>query len=317
MKCLAQWHGRDWSLYQGDACEVVAGLPDASVGLCVFSPPFSSQYTYSPSERDMGNCDSDAEFFEHFGFLAGELLRVTIPGRLAVLHVKDLPMFKTRFGVTGLRDFSGETVWGMEAAGWVYHSRVTIWTDPVNEMQRTKVQRLLHCQVVKDASLSGAGLPEYLLAFRRWDGLAGTSSGPSPVVHPEGLQAYHGEDDPGLPEGRERSIQVWQRLASPVWWDVRRTDVLNAAVARQDEDEKHLAPLQLTVVRRVVDLWSNPGDVVFSPFAGIGSELVGALELGRRAVGIELKGAYCGQAVRNVQALEESMRQGSLLEVGA
>lgn len=301
------------ALYLGDSCEVIKGIPDNSVHFCLFSPPFSSQYTYSSSERDMGNCESDEEFFEHFSFLIPELLRITVPGRLAALHVKNLPMFKTRYGVTGLRDFRGETIRAMQAGGWVYHSEVCIWTDPVLEMQRTKVQRLLHKQVCADASLSGQGLAEYLVVFRKWDGLGAASGSPDPVRHEGGFAEYHGENAPKADGKSNYSIDVWQRYASPVWFDIRRTDVLNVAVARADQDEKHLAPLQLEVVRRAVHLWTNPGDVVFSPFAGIGSELVGALDLGRRAVGIELKPEYFRQAVKNIQVLEAKGRQLSLL----
>lgn len=314
MNCIAQAYGRDWALYQGDSCQVIKAMPSNSMGLSIFSPPFSSQYTYSSSVCDMGNCNTDEEFFAHFAFLIPELKRITIPGRLCAVHVKNMPRFKTRYGVTGLRDFRGDTIRAMEAGGWVYHSEVCIWTDPLREMQRTKVQRLLHKQVCQDASLCGQGLAEYLVVFRKWDGLDASSASVEPVAHPGGFDGYVGTDAVEERTQPKRSHQVWQRYASPVWWDIDRMDVLNTAMARADQDEKHLAPLQLTVIRRAVELWSNPGDVVFTPFAGIGSEPYVALQMGRKAVGIELKAEYYRAAISNIRTVEESKRQLPLLD---
>lgn len=316
MKTCRQNINEDWALYEGDCVEITRALPDSSVGLCIFSPPFSDLFVYSASERDMGNCKDDDEFFEHYAFLVSELLRITIPGRLAAVHVKNRPVFKSTVGVTGLRDFRGRTIAAMESGGWVYHSEVCIWTDPVREMQRTKTQRLLHKQVCQDASLSGQGLAEYLCLFRKWEGLGPESSGPQPVEHIGGFAEYHGQEPPARDEKSNFSIDVWQRYASPVWFDIQRTDVLNKEIARDDKDEKHIAPLQLEVIRRAVHLWSNPGDVVFTPFAGIGSELYGALEMGRRAIGVELKPQYFDQAVKNLRRLELEKSQGLLFEAG-
>ena len=283
MKVLDQATGADWTLIHGDAVEAIKGIPDASVGLSVFSPPFSTIYLYSDSDRDMANALDDAGFFEHYGFLAGELLRITRPGRLCCVHCKDLVDYKGRDGRAGLRDFPGDLIRAHEAAGWKYHSRVTIWKDPVVEMQRTKAHGLLYKQLRSDSSFSRQGLAEYILTFRRW---AAEGEEVEPVTHTH-------ESFP-LPQ--------WQKWASPVWSDIVQTNVLNVAIARESQDEKHMCPLQLDLIERCIRLWSNPGDVVFSPFAGVGSEGVVARECGRRFVGTELKRAYYERAARNIES---------------
>ncbi len=293
MKVLDQANGTDWHLYLGDCVEVVRGLPDRSVGLSVYSPPFSSLYTYSDSERDMGNSADDEEFFRHYAFLARELLRITRPGRLCAVHCKDLVDYAGRDGRAGLRDFPGELIRLHESEGWKYHSRVTVWKDPVVEMQRTKAHGLLYKQLRADSTFSRQGLAEYVLVFRRW---AAEDDEVEPVSHtPESFP-----------------LSQWQEWASPVWMNIRQTDVLNVAVARENEDEKHMCPLQLDLIERCVRLWSNAGDVVFSPFAGLGSEGVVATRCGRRFVGVELKRAYWEQALRY---LAGATAQRSLLEL--
>lgn len=289
-KVLAERHGTDWTLYLGDCIEIVPELPDASVGLSVFSPPFSSLYTYSASERDLGNCASDEEFLEHYRFLARELLRVTKPGRLCAVHCKDLVDYKGTDGRAGLRDFPGALIRVHEEEGWKYHSRVTVWKCPVREMQRTKAHGLLYKQLRRDSTFSRQGLAEYVLVFRKW---AGEGEEVEPVEHTEAT----------FP------LQRWQEWASPVWMDIQQTNVLNVELAREDSDEKHLCPLQLDLIERCVVLWSNPGDAVLSPFAGVGSEGVVARRLGRRFVGIELKESYFRRAARN---LEDACRQPDL-----
>lgn len=330
--------GLGYKLYHGDCVECVQYLADNSVGLSVFSPPFSSLYTYSPAMADMGNCEDDEEFFEHFAYLIKELYRVTKPGRLCVVHCKNLPRYKSRYGVTGLRDFRGDTIRAFEGADipggrWVYHSETQIWIDPVREMQRTKVQRLLHKQVCKDSTLSGMGVPEFLVVFRKWsedmDTVEPVTRG-NPQVR---FTDYIGEEPPAAWEyayeteftenepgnlhetfgpsknpNRKYSIAVWQRYASPVWFDITRTDVLNAQIARENEEEKHLAPLQLTVIARAIELWSNPGDLVLDPFTGIGSTGYQALKQEREFVGIELKDSYLKIALEN---LERAVRENS------
>lgn len=303
--------GDTWKIYIGDSVEETKHIKSDSIHFTIFSPPFSNLYIYSDFIQDMGNSKDDKEFFNHFNFLIPELYRVTVPGRLCAVHCKDLVDYKTRDGRSGLRDFPGEIIKAFESHGWKYHSRVTIWKDPVIEMQRTKAQGLLHKQIKKDSSMSRQGLPDYMLMFRKWPE-TGETSGPEPVHRPEGLGNYIGGEGPTpkqLDEGDRYSIHVWQRYASPVWHDIRQTNVLNAPVARCDQDEKHICPLQLDVIERCVHLWTLPGDTVFTPFCGIGSELYGALSLGRRGVGVELKRAYAEQAARFLGGIENAPEQ--------
>ncbi len=299
MRVLDQAQGTDWILYRGDCVEVAKGLPDESVHLSLYSPPFSSLYTYSDSERDMGNCSGDAEFFEHYTHLLPEIFRATVPGRLTAVHCKQLVNYKGRDGTAGLRDFRGDIIRAHQAAGWVYHSEVCIWTDPVLEMQRTKAHGLLYKQLRKDSSFSRQGLAEYVVVFRKWPKDEREEALQEPVTH----------DKEGL------SLEVWQRYASPVWMDIRRTDVLNVQEAREDRDEKHICPLQLDVIARCVELWTNPGDVVLDPFSGLASTGYEALQAGRRFVGIELKGSYFLKGARYLDGVENAPRQENLLDV--
>jgi DNA modification methylase len=296
MKVLNQASGDGWTLYNGDCVEVVRGLPDRSVGLSVYSPPFSNLYTYSASERDLGNSVDDRQFFTHYAFLVAELLRVTRPGRLCAVHCKDLVDYQGRDGRAGLRDFPGELIRIHEAAGWKYHSRVTVWKCPVTEMQRTKSHGLLYKQLRTDSTFSRQGLAEYVLVFRKW---AAEGEEISPVTHTH-------ESFP---------LDQWQQWASPVWMDIDQTNVLNVAVAREDADQKHLCPLQLDLIERCVKLWSNAGDVVLSPFAGIGSEGVEALKARRSFVGVELKDAYYRRAATNLEAVVSSRAQRSVFDL--
>ena len=288
MKILNQASGPNWTLYQGDSAEVVQGLPDNSVGLSVYSPPFSNLYCYSDSERDMGNSLDDAQFLTHYGYLTRELLRITRPGRLAAVHCKDLVDYKGRDGRAGLRDFPGDLIRVHEANGWKYHSRVTVWKDPVVEMQRTKAHGLLYKQLRADSTFSRQGLAEYVLIFRKW---AAEGEEVAPVTHtPDTFP-----------------LRQWQEWASPCWMDIDQTNVLNTAIARDDADEKHMCPLQLDLIERCVRMWSNAGDVVFSPFAGIGSEGVQSLTHDRKFIGVELKTSYFNMAVRNLSAARKQM----------
>jgi len=326
------YEGKNYKIILGDSVKEIKNIPDDSVHFQIFSPPFSNLYIYSDMLQDMGNCKNDKEFLDHFSFLVKELYRILVPGRLCAVHCKDLVDYKNRDGESGLRDFPGETIRLFESNGWKYHSRVTIWKDPVTEMQRTKAQGLLHAQIKRDSSMSRAGLPDYLLLFRKWP-LSGETSGPHPVSRTNGFKAYVGadfpvgdvyttrQDDNGftylerIPEGDDIfSIHVWQRYASPVWFDVQQTNVLNCRVARDEKDEKHICPLQLDVIRRAIHLWTNPGDTVFTPFAGIGSEVYGAVELGRYGIGIELKKTYAEWAHKILKTLETKPKQGGLFE---
>lgn len=328
--CIDQREGDGWMLYLGDSCEVVKGLPDDSVDFGIHSPPFANLYIYSDSESDLGNCADTDEFFDHYRYLIPELLRTTVPGRLCAVHCKDLPRYTNRDGAAGLIDFPGMIRQAFEDCGWVFHSRVTVWKCPVTEMQRTKCQGLLHKQVCGDSAYSRQGMADYLLVFRKWDGRDAATGFPKPVRSPDAdyktarFDSYVGSMPPGSrlqwraegdgevlveidrplapPAGRRSySIEVWQRYASPVWFDINQMDVLNVKQARDSQDDKHICPLQLGLIERAVHLWSNPGDVVFSPFAGIGSEGVGAIRQGRKFVGVELKPGYFKAACRNLK----------------
>lgn len=268
-----------YALYNGDSAEILKGLPAGSVHYSIFSPPFASLYTYSNSERDLGNCRTTTEFYAQFKFIVDELYRVLIPGRLLSFHCMDLPLSKERDGIIGIRDFRGELIKLFEASGFVLHSQVCIWKDPVIAMQRTKAIGLLHKQLKKDSCMSRQGIPDYLVTMRK------PGENPEPVSHTN-------ETFP---------VQAWQRYASPVWMDINPSDTLQASSVRDEKDERHICPLQLPVIRRALNLWTNPGDTVLTPFLGIGSEAYVALEMGRRAIGIELKPSYYQQAVRNCQ----------------
>lgn len=269
-----------FALYHGDCVEVLPSLPDESVGYTIFSPPFSSLYTYTDSAHDMGNCRDHDEFMEHFRFIIPELLRVTQPGRLLSFHCMLLPTSKLRHGFIGLTDFRGMLIRAFVECGWIHHSEVVIWKDPVTAMQRTKALGLLHKQLKKDSCLSRQGIPDYLITMRK------PGENPDPVSHTN-------ESFP---------VSLWQRYASPVWMDINPSKTLQYRSARDHEDERHICPLQLEVIERALELWTNPGDVVLSPFAGIGSEGYCSLQAGRRFIGIELKESYFNQAVKNLQS---------------
>lgn len=288
---LDQAIGSNFALYHGDCIEVVKGLPNDSIDFSVYSPPFSSLYTYSNSDRDMGNARDDGEFFAHFAFLVADLYRVLRPGRLMAVHCMNLPTSLTRDGVIGLKDFRGDLIRGFQAAGFVYHSEVTIWKDPVTAMQRTKALGLLYKQLKKDSAMSRQGLPDYLVVLRK------PGENPAPVTKTP-------EDFP---------VELWQQYASPVWMDINPSNTLQYRSAREHADERHIAPLQLEVIERAVRLWTNPGDVVLSPFAGIGSEGYVSLKLGRKFVGAELKASYYRQAAANLRGVEADL-QGSLFD---
>lgn len=303
-----QIHTKKYSVYNGDCCEVLPSLPDASIDFTIFSPPFANLYCYSDSPNDLGNCGSYDQFFAHFKFVVSELERVTKPGRLVSVHCIDIPAMKERDGYIGLKDFPGEIIRLFAECGMIYHSRHIIWKDPLIEATRTKALGLMHKQLCKDSSMSRAGLPDYLLTFRQHGENA------TPISHPDGLAKYCGGEDPGG-SGVGRSHNIWRAYASPVWMDIRQTLTLNKEEAREENDEKHICPLQLDVIERACVLWSNPGETVLTPFMGVGSECYGALLNGRRAIGIELKTAYYNQAVRNLASVEHDLEQRELIAV--
>lgn len=281
MKCIDNCITDRFALYNGDSCEILTEIPDDSVHYEIFSPPFASLYTYSNSERDLGNCRSDDEFFEHFEFIVNELYRVLMPGRLVSFHCMNLPTSKERDGYIGIKDFRGDLIRLFQKCGFIYHSEVCIWKNPVTAMQRTKAIGLLHKQLKKDSTISRQGIPDYLVTMRK------PGDNAEPVTHTN-------ESFP---------VNIWQRYASPVWDDINPSDTLQARSCRDEKDEKHICPLQLTVIKRGINLWTNPGDVVLTPFMGIGSEAVVALEQGRKAIGIELKPSWYRQAVRNCRGV--------------
>lgn len=309
MNVLNQAFGKNWTLYQGDCVEVSKGIPNASIDFTIFSPPFANLYIYSDSERDCGNCAGDEAFFAQFDFLIPELLRITRPGRLCAVHCKQLVNYKGRDGAAGLRDFRGEIIRHFSDAGWHYHSEVCIWKDPVIEMQRTKAHGLLYRTVRADSTFSRQGLPDYLVVFRKWAKNEGEDEQIVPVTHTKA-----GGDFPMVTDNQHIHPypKAWQNYASPVWFDIDQTNVLNVQQARESQDEKHICPLQLGVIERAVRLWTNPGEVVFSPFAGIGSEPYVALDLRRKAIGIELKESYFKVACKNLIDMERSKTQDTL-----
>ena len=295
MNVLNQVVTDKYAIYHADSCEALPMLPSNSIGYSIFSPPFASLYTYSASERDLGNVKNSDEFFRHFAFMIPEIFRVLKPGRLVSLHCMELPTSKSMHGHIGLQDFPGDIIRAFQSAGFIFHSRVTIWKDPVTAMQRTKALGLLHKTIRKDSAMSRQGIPDYLVTMRK------------PGVNEEPI-AHTAEEFP---------VQMWQRYASPVWvtteghdmdgWpickqDIDPSDTLQYRSAREHDDERHICPLQLEVIRRGVRLWSNPGDAVLSPFSGIGSEGHVSLQEGRKYVGIELKKSYYEQSTRNLEA---------------
>jgi DNA modification methylase len=284
MNCIEQFVTDRYAAYHGDCVEVLKGLPDHSIGYSIFSPPFSSLYVYSSSARDMGNVRNDSEFFEHFDYLIAELRRVMKPGRNVSFHCMDMPSSKERDGVIGLKDFPGDLLRAFQRHGFIYHAKATIWKDPVTAMTRTKALGLLHKSVRERSEMCRMGIPDYLITVRA----------PGESEH-----VTHSAD--------EFPVDLWQRYASPVWMDINASETLQYASAREHDDERHICPLQLEVIRRGVMLWTNPDDIVLSPFMGIGSEGYVALEMGRRFVGVELKASYYQQATRNLDAATRKM----------
>lgn len=286
----------DMWLMKGDSCKEIKRIQDNSVDLIVYSPPFSSLFTYSNYIHDMGNNENHDEFFEQYSYLLKDLYRILKPGRLIACHTKDLGVYKNSSGYTGMYDFTGEHTRAVENAGFKLHSKITIWTDPVLEMQRTKTQRLLYKQVTSDSSKTGIGMAEYITIFKKWDG---------------------NEDEWNPVTNLNKSnfpLDTWQKWASPVWMDIKRTDVLNNSEGTDLGDEKHIAPLQLEVIHRIVNLWSNVGETVFTPFLGIGSEAYVSLKNNRKAIGIELKDKYFETAVKNCNKAVQSKMQLSIFE---
>ena len=308
MNVIDQEITENYSIYHADTVEVARALPENSVHFSVFSPPFETLYTYSNSDRDMGNSKSSDEFWTHYRFLIAEQFRVMKPGRLIAIHCMNLPTSKANHGYIGIRDFRGELIRAYSDAGFYYHSEVCIWKDPVVAMQRTKALGLLHKQLKKDSAMSRQGIPDYLVVMRK----PGANEEPvtgaldhfvgedipanfKPVEYDDGRRAWVPGNDEATP------IDIWQRYASPIWMDINQTNTLQYQTARDSDDERHICPLQLDVIERAIQLWTNPGDVVWSPFMGIASEGYVAIQQGRKFIGAELKASYFQLARRNME----------------
>lgn len=322
VKVLDQAQGAGWALYNSDCVEMMRGLPEASVHYSIFSPPFASLYTFSDDPRDVSNNNDDRVFWQHYRYVMEGVYRALKPGRMLSIHCMDLPTSITKDGFIAIRDFSGDNIRICQEVGFRYHSKVTIRKDPVVAMQRTKALGLLHKQVVKDSAMSRMGIADYIVTMRK----PGENDEPVSGV----FETYYGDDrsdealtiearatwdrSGGRTFAEHKSILIWQRYADPVWSDINQSDTLSFRMARDEHDERHISPLQLTPVRRCIDLWTNPGDVVLSPFAGIGTAGYVAIELGRRFVGAELKASYFRQAVANLRAAEQTTLTGTLFD---
>lgn len=274
--------GEGWDLWLGDSCERMGEMPAESVDMIVNSPPFASLFTYSPSDRDLGNCASREEFLEHYGYIVRESLRVLKPGRIACIHVQQLTTTKASDGVIGLTDFRGQIIQAHIDAGWIFHGEVTVDKDPQAQAIRTKAQALMFVTKNRDSSMTRPALADYLLLFRK-------------------------PGDNAVPIKNDVSNEEWIEWARPVWLDIRETNTLNVKVARDEADERHICPLQLDFIERCIRLWSNVGETIFTPFAGIGSEVYVARRLGRRGHGIELKPSYWRTAVGNLENLDAEL----------
>lgn len=299
MAVMQQEHTDHYSTYQGDCVEVLADLPDKSIHVSIYSPPFADLYCYSSSERDMSNCSTYEQFLEHYEFLVKHISRLTMPGRLSLVHCMDVK------NGSGLRDFPGDIIRLHEKHGFIYHSRHVIWKEPLRVAIRTRSQGLMHKQIVKDSSLCRVALPDYVLAFRRHGKNA------IPINHPLGITSYVGErpiphelrNYTGWkdPKTNKLSHWIWQQYASAFWDDIRIDNVLPYKKARDKDDEKHVCPLQLDTIMRCLILWSNPGETVLTPFMGVGSEVYSAVKMGRKGIGVELKRSYYKQALQNIK----------------
>lgn len=313
IRCLNSAHGKNWTMYHGDCVEVLRQIPDNSVDLHLYSPPFANVYTYSDSPRDMGNCDDEDEFMAHYRYLVSELYRTLRPGRLCVIHCKDVVRYKGAHGRAGMYDLPGALLRAHEEAGFQYHCRVTVWKCPVEEQRKTKNHGLLYKQLRSDSSFSRVGMPEYLIVVRKWAMTDEEEAMISPVPHTKSTFPLDQWQQWASPVWRTTADaeEPWQRYGLPVWMDVNHKDVLNVRAAREDKDERHMCPLSLDLIERCLGLWSNPGDTILSPFGGVGSEGIGSLRHGRKFVGVELKESYWNRACLNLRE-EEGAEQVAL-----
>ena len=300
MDCLDKYIGNGYALYHGDTVDLIKEIPDESIHCEIYSPPFSSLYTYSNSDRDLGNSKSDEEFFEHFHFITTELFRILKSGRIMAVHCMNLPTSKEHDGFIGIKDFRGDLIREFQNVGFIYHAEVCIWKNPVTAMQRTKALGLLHKQIKKDSCMSRMGIPDYVIIMRK----------PGENTEP----VWHTNESYPVSEWQEVASPIWEYDHSPCWWDINQSDTLNVAMARDGRDERHICPLQLPVIERLLKLYTNPNDIVFTPFMGIASEIYQSVKMGRRGVGIELKESYFKAAIQNMQNLDLEKEQMTLFD---
>ena len=318
MAVIDQIITKDYALYHGDCMEVLPSIPNDKIHLSIYSPPFTGLYQYSSSERDLSNCDSYKDFFDHYGYIIRELYRMTLPGRMTAVHCSDL--ISGNSGNDHITDFTGDIIRAHEKEGWLYIARYCVWKEPLHVRNVTMAKSLMHRTIVEDSSRCDNAMADYLLVFKK------RGKNPEPITHPNGLLDYAGSRQ--IPsdilkfrgyEGNQienvYSHWIWRQYASAFWDDVRRDRVLPFKQAREEEDEKHVHPLQLDIIDRIVTLWSNPGDTVLTPFMGVGSEVYGAVSLGRRGVGVELKPSYYYQAVKNMETVGNQDSQQTLFDL--
>lgn len=298
--CVKKYITDDVALYCGDTCDLIKDFGDESMHFIIFSPPFNSLFVYSNSDRDLGNSKNDKQFFEHFHFITTELYRILKPGRIMAVHCMNLPTSKEKDGYIGIKDFRGDLIREFQSVGFIYHSEVCIWKNPVVAMQRTKALGLLHKQLKKDSCMSRMGIPDYVVFMRK------------PGENPE--RVTHTNESFPVSQWQEYASPIWEYDHSPVWWDINQTDTLNVKMARDNRDERHLCPIQLPIVERCIELYTNPGDIVFSPFGGVMSEPYVAMKMGRKGIAIELKESYFNAGVENIKMLEDEKNQMSIFD---
>ena len=299
MNVIDQYSTDRYTLINGDTTEIIKGIPDDSIGLSIYSPPFSSLYTYSNSDRDLGNSRNDEEFFTHFAFIVKELYRIMKGGRIMAVHCMNLPTSKERDGYIGIRDFRGDLIRLFQDSGFIYQAEVCIWKNPVTAMQRTKALGLLHKQLKKDSCLSRMGIPDYVIFMRK------------PGENLE--RVTHTNENFPVDLWQDYASPIWDEYNTPVWWDINQSNTLNRMFS-DEESERHICPLQLDVIERCIKMYSNEGDTVFTPFLGIGSEVYQAVKMGRKGIGIELKREYFEQAKKNLQMLDDADKQINLFD---
>lgn len=316
MGVIDQHLSDEYALYHGDCLEVMPGLPDGSIHLSVYSPPFAGLYHYSSSDRDLSNSGDYGEFFEHYGYVVEGLHRVTMPGRMTAVHCMDVPNSNTGKGDT-LTDFPGDIIRLHAECGFDYVARYHVWKEPLTVRNRTMTKALAHKTIVDDSAKCTVASADYLLVFRKH------GENPAPIAHPNGLMEYAGSREiphelmryrgwTGKQTENRYSHWIWRRYASAFWDDVRLDNVLPYRGARDEEDEKHVHPLQLDVIHRALQLWSNPGERVFTPFMGVGSEVYEAVKTGRFGIGVELKRSYYSQALKNLASIKSNAEQRTL-----